>query len=158
VAQVHLNHSFTHLSRIEVIDSGLNLPYKTALRAYAGTSIYNRVSVRFFFMSAPSRFLENWIFPNTKGKFNVKSEIFNEERRRIHKELKIPYGKENNRTPYTCRHTRAAQLLSQGVPPAKGAEQLGHSVQMFLNVYSEWIDEYSDMDNSILEPAANYNG
>ena len=88
----------------------------------------------------------------------MKSEIFNEERRRIHKELKIPYGKENNRTPYTCRHTRAAQLLSQGVPPAKGAEQLGHSVQMFLNVYSEWIDEYSDMDNSILEPAANYNG
>ena len=59
---------------------------------------------------------------------------------------------------YTCRHTTATQLLSQGVPPAKGAEQLGHSVQIFLNVYSEWIDEYSDMDNSILEPAANYNG
>ena len=38
---------------------------------------------------------------------------------------------------YTCRHTRAPQLLSQGVPPAKGAEQLGNSVQVFLNTYAD---------------------
>jgi integrase len=101
--------------------------------------------------NAPSRFGKTWIFPNTKNGFNVKSEIFNEEWRKVHQELEIPYGEEQNRTPYTCRHTRAAELLSQGVPPAKGAEQLGHSVLVFLNTYSEWIDEYSKTDNSLLE-------
>ena len=50
---------------------------------------------------------------------------------------------------YTCRHTRAPQLLSQGVPPAKGAEQLGNSVQVFLNTYAEWIDDYSETDVSV---------
>jgi hypothetical protein len=42
-------------------------------------------------------------------------------------------------------------LLSQGVPPGKGAEQLGHSVLVFLNTYSEQIEEYSKTDNSLLE-------
>jgi len=133
--------------------------------------------------NAPSRFGKTWVFPNTVNGFNVKAEIFNEEWRRVHKNLKIPYkndhlydkdgnklkgidlteakatyqaflesgGEEQNRTPYTCRHTRAAELLSQGVPPGKGAEQLGHSVLVFLNTYSEWIDEYSKTDNSLLE-------
>jgi len=101
--------------------------------------------------NAPSRFGQTWVFPNTQNGFNVKSEIFNEEWLRIHQELKILYGKENNRTPYTCRHTRAAELLTNGVLPAKGAEQMGHSIQVFLNTYSEWIEEYSKMDNSLLE-------
>mgnify|MGYP003670539499 FL=1 len=101
--------------------------------------------------NAPSRFGNTWIFPNTQNGFNVKSEIFNEEWRRAHQEKNIPYGEEQHRTPYTCRHTRAAELLSQGVPPAKGAEQLGHSVLVFLNTYSEWIEKYSKTDNTLLE-------
>lgn len=28
---------------------------------------------------------------------------------------------------------------------------MGHSLEMFLNVYSELIDEYSSKDNSIIE-------
>ena len=46
------------------------------------------------------------------------------------------------RIPYTCRHTRAAELLSIGIAPAEAAKQLGHSLQMFLATYSEFIDEY----------------
>lgn len=48
-----------------------------------------------------------------------------------------------DRDPYVCRHTRAAELLSTGVNHAEAAQQLGHSVQMFLGLYSEWIDEYA---------------
>ena len=44
-----------------------------------------------------------------------------------------------------------AELLSNGVPPAKGSEQLGNSVLVFLNTYSEWIEGYSKTDNSLLE-------
>jgi len=55
------------------------------------------------------------------------------------------------RIPYCCRHTRAAELLSKGVMPARAAKELGHSVEMFLNVYSEFIEEYSDEDVSLLE-------
>ena len=102
-------------------------------------------------LNAPSRFGKNWIFPNTQNNNLVKPEVFNEEWARIHAELKIPYGRASNRTPYTCRHTRAAELLTNGVPPAKGAEQLGNSVQVFLATYAEWIEEYSGLDNALLE-------
>ena len=55
----------------------------------------------------------------------------------------------------TTRHTRAAELLTNGVPPAKGTEQLGNSVQVFLTTYAEWIEEYSGLDNALLERKAN---
>ena len=51
----------------------------------------------------------------------------------------------------TTRHTRTSELLTNGVPPAKGAEQLGNSVQVFLSTYAEWIEEYSGLDNALLE-------
>jgi hypothetical protein len=37
----------------------------------------------------------------------------------------------------------AAELLSAGIDPADAANQLGHSAEMFLRVYSEWIDGYA---------------
>ena len=55
----------------------------------------------------------------------------------------------------TTRHTRAAELLTNGVPPAKGAEQLGNSVQVFLTTYEEWIEEYSGLDDALLERKIN---
>ena len=53
------------------------------------------------------------------------------------------------RIPYTLRHTRAAELLSRGVSIPLAAKQLGHSPAMFLNTYSEFIEEYSteNMEN-----------
>lgn len=35
--------------------------------------------------------------------------------------------------------------------PAKGAEQLGNSVQVILTTYAEWIEEYCGLDNALLE-------
>lgn len=47
----------------------------------------------------------------------------------------------SSRKPYACRHTRASDLLMAGVEIGLAAKQLGHSVQMFLNIYSDWIDD-----------------
>ncbi|AQA18338.1 hypothetical protein BST95_08940 [Halioglobus japonicus] len=67
--------------------------------------------------------------------------------REAHKRAGLAY-----RVPYTCRHTRAAELLSQGANPAEAANQLGHSTDMFLKRYSEFIEEYrTDRDWSRFE-------
>lgn len=44
------------------------------------------------------------------------------------------------RGPYNTRHTYATIMLMSGVTPAYAARQLGHSVEMFLRIYSKWID------------------
>ena len=38
------------------------------------------------------------------------------------------------------RHTCASMMLMADCNPAWGAKQLGHSIEMFLNVYADWID------------------
>lgn len=45
-----------------------------------------------------------------------------------------------HREPYQTRHTYATMLLMAGANPAWAAKQLGHSVQVFLKVYSKWMD------------------
>ena len=132
-------------------------PPKTGMRRKVYVPKWVRAELR----EAPSQFAKGWIFPNTIGTFIKKPEIFNEEWAKAHKKVGLEYGHvydpDTNelllvRVPYTCRHTRAAELLSMGVPDAKAAEQLGHSVQMFQDIYSEWKEEFSGLDNSILEP------
>lgn len=93
-----------------------------------------------------TRFAGGYIFTNSFGGPCLDTDILNDAWRLAHSKARIPY-----RIPYTCRHTRAAELLSQGVSPAKAAQQLGHSVQMFLNIYSEFIEEYANQDMSDLE-------
>ena len=131
-------------------------PPKTGTRRKVFVPAWVRSELR----EAPSRFAKNWIFPNTQGKFSVKPEIYNEEWAKVHDEIGLAYGDIYDedtgellmvRVPYTCRHTKAAELLSMGVPHAKAAQQMGHSVQMFLEIYSEFIEEFSEVDNSILE-------
>lgn len=43
------------------------------------------------------------------------------------------------RKAYATRHTYATIMLMRGVNPAFAAAQLGHSLQMFLQVYAKWI-------------------
>ena len=71
------------------------------------------------------------------GKALAYTDMLNEIWHEAHMKARLPY-----RIPYVCRHTRAAELLSRGVSAAEGAQELGHSVQMFLQIYSEFIDEY----------------
>jgi len=44
------------------------------------------------------------------------------------------------RSPYETRHTYASMMLMAGMRPAFCAQQLGHSVEMFLRTYAKWID------------------
>lgn len=45
-----------------------------------------------------------------------------------------------HRKMYNTRHTYATILLEEGVNPAYAAEQLGHSLKMFFEVYAKWIN------------------
>ena len=85
----------------------------------------------------PTRFKNSYIFLNKFDSFYCDADNFNKVWKRAHTATDTAY-----RIPYTCRHTRAAELLSIGIAPAEAAKQLGHSLQMFLDTYSEFIDEY----------------
>ena len=95
--------------------------------------------VRPFINELPSRFVGGPIFINTKGAAMLDSDLMATAWRKAHKATGLEY-----RIPYTCRHTRAAELLSANVNPAAAAKQMGHSVEMFLRIYSEYIEAYAD--------------
>lgn len=95
-----------------------------------------------------TRFKGEHIFENTEGNQERQTKRFNAAWKVAHRRARLRY-----RDPYTCRHTRAAELLSIGISPPDAAMQLGHSVQMFLETYSEFIVEYADkQDLSRFEP------
>lgn len=116
---------------------------KTSMRR----RVYVPKWVREYLNGHTTRFKKGYIFQNTKGGPHLDTDVFNGAWRKAHTKARIPY-----RIPYTCRHTRAAELLSTGVNPADAAKQLGHSMEMFLRTYSEWIEEYAkDRDDSRFE-------
>jgi integrase len=57
------------------------------------------------------------------------------------------------RKAYNTRHTYATILLMRGVNPAFAAAQLGHSLQVFLQVYAKWI--HGDQNKSEFEKIQN---
>jgi integrase len=106
------------------------------------TSVRRRVFVpgwaRPYINALPSRFAGGPIFTTLAGNAYLDTDVFNEAWRAAHTKERIPY-----RIPYTCRHTRAAELLSAGIDPADAAKELGHSTEMFLRTYSEFMVEYA---------------
>ena len=50
-----------------------------------------------------------------------------------------------------ARHTKATELLSRGVNPAKAAKQLGHDKETFLKTYADYLPEYDGGDDSLME-------
>ncbi len=93
-----------------------------------------------------TRFAGKAIFTNQDGSRRLGYKDMNRAWRKAHTKARVPY-----RIPYTLRHTRAAELLSSGTMPARAAKELGHSLRVFLDIYSELMDEYSDEDLSLLE-------
>ena len=53
----------------------------------------------------------------------------------------------------TTRHTRATELLSIGVNPAKAARQLGHDKETFLKTYADYMPDYDEGSDDLLESA-----
>ncbi len=120
-------------------------------KTYESRYVYVPTWVRPYITALPSRFKGEWLFLNAKGSHYHDHETINKYWKKAHdhprKSERIKY-----RRPYTCRHTRAAELLSSGSSDyARMAEQMGHSLEMFLNIYSEFIEEYSTNDMSIFE-------
>lgn len=93
-----------------------------------------------------TRFAGGSIFVNTEGNRHCDTGDLNAAWRKAHTKARVPY-----RIPYVLRHTRAAELLSLGASAPLAAKQLGHSVQMFLSTYSEYMDEYSLQDIRMLD-------
>lgn len=85
-----------------------------------------------------TRFRGGHIFKNTEGGPYLDTDVFNDAWREAHRKARLRY-----RIPYVCRHTRAAELLSIGISPPDAAKQLGHSTEMFMRTYSEFIEEYA---------------
>lgn len=107
---------------------------KTSVRR----SVYVPEWVRPYLNNHPTRFEGGYIFQNSKGTPHLDTDVFNLAWKKAHKATKpqTPY-----RIPYTCRHTRAAELLSMGIDPADAAQQLGHSPEMFLRTYAEFMED-----------------
>lgn len=116
-------------------------------KTYHRRRVYVPPWVRPLINGLPSRFAGEWLFPSQRGGHLGDAETFLKRWAEAHKKAKVP-----RRNQYTCRHTRAAELLSSGSSRyAEMAAQLGHSLQMFLNIYSELIEEYAPKDNSIFD-------
>jgi integrase len=124
-----------HLSISKQITKRIAQPYtKTDMRR----RVYVPSWVRPFLDALPSRFSGGHVFTNSLGGPHLDSDDFNAVWQRAHKLARIPY-----QVPYACRHTRASELLSIGINPADAARQLGHSVEMFLRTYAEWVEQFS---------------
>jgi integrase len=89
----------------------------------------------------PDRFKGGYIFRNSAGGPHLDTDQFNKPWREALRRARVPY-----RIPYTCRHTRASELLTAGIEPAYAARQLGHTVEMFLRTYANWIDGLRDTE------------
>lgn len=124
----------------------------TDTKTHEARRVYVPKWVHPYIKALPSRFKGEWLFLNSQGNHYRDSDTFNAtwqaafETKRIKRDLKLEY-----RIPYVCRHTRAAELLSTGVEPAKAAKELGHTLEMFFRTYSEWIDEYAQSSDDELE-------
>lgn len=131
---------------------------KRKLQQYTKTNVTRRVYVptwvRPYLDRLPSRFGGGFIFQNSLGKPHLDTDRFNPIWKRAHKTARISYQE-----PYACRHTRASELLSTGVNPADAAKQMGHSLEMFVRIYAEWVEQFAGgLDASRFEGATAENG
>ena len=77
-----------------------------------------------------------YFFVNENGDFFKDTKKFNRAWRKAIKRKQIHYRKR-----YSARYTRATELLSMGLFAPDAAVNMGHSTAVFLNTYSEFINE-----------------
>lgn len=116
---------------------------KTHTKTKADRVVYVPEWVRDLLNSHHTRLAGGSIFLTNTGEPFHKASEFNKAWREAHKKARVGAHPVRCRRPYTCRHTRASELLSRGVAPAAAAAQLGHSVQMFLEIYARFVQEYA---------------
>lgn len=72
-----------------------------------------------------------------------------------HWEPAITAAKVRYRKPYAARHTYATMCLMAGMNTAFIAKQLGHSIDMLLNTYAQWLSsdtDWNEMDKLRIAP------
>ncbi|MBL4826717.1 MAG: site-specific integrase [Spongiibacteraceae bacterium] len=109
---------------------------KPTTKNHESRDVYIEQWLRHIINNQPTRFQGDYLFVNTKGGPYLDTDIFNAAWKEALSKANIRY-----RIPYTCRHTRASELLTKGIDPAFAAKQLGHQLDMFYRTYAEWIDE-----------------
>ena len=123
---------------------------KASTKTYKRRQVYIPTWLRPILNGHDTRHRADWIFLKYGNAPYMSAEVFNKSWTRAHKKAGIHW-----RVPYVCRHTRAAELLSQAVEPGEAAKQMGHSLKMFIDTYAEWIEEFStNRDMSRLEGIA----
>ena len=92
---------------------------------------------------------DEWLFVNHNGGVLKDRTPIYSRHKALHVEMNIPLKREGyaERDMYTNRHTRASELLSTGVSVGDGANQLGHSPEMFQRIYARVMNEFSGKEN-----------
>jgi integrase len=95
---------------------------------------------------AQTRWAKGFVFPQPNGDYYKKPKRFRLAWIEAHEKSGVNY-----RPMKTTRHTRATEMLSKGVNPAKAAKQLGHDKETFLKTYADYLPEYDGGDDSLME-------
>ena len=93
-----------------------------------------------------TRWAKGFVFPQPNGDYYKKPKRFRLAWIEAHEKSGVNY-----RPMKTTRHTRATEMLSKGVNPAKAAKQLGHDKETFLKTYADYLPEYDGGDDSLME-------
>ncbi|EAW31772.1 Bbp50 [marine gamma proteobacterium HTCC2143] len=98
-----------------------------------------------FISNLPSQFKYGHVFLNNLGTKCLYTGLFNQTWNAMFDDPKFRRDHSiRKRRPYTCQHSRAAELLTMGVRPAKATRQLGHSLEIFFRRYATYIESASD--------------
>jgi integrase len=98
-----------------------------------------------FISNLPSQCKYGHLFLKNLGTKCLDTDLFNDAWNNMFDDPKFRRDHSiRKRRPYTCQHSRAPELLTMGVKPAKATRQLGHSLEMFFGRYATYIESASD--------------
>lgn len=117
---------------------------KNSTKNHVVRDVYVSSILRTVMANHVTRFQNKHIFLNANNEHLQDTDDFNAAWTIALKSARVHYRK-----PYTCRHTRAAMMLTGGVEAYYAANQLGHTVEMFLRTYSTWINALGDRAQEI---------
>lgn len=115
----------------------------TDTKTHEARRVHCTVPLRTALSGHHRRFAGGYVFRNSFNRCHLDTDEFNAAWKVALAAARVPY-----RIPYTCRHTRAAEMLMTGVEPAYAARQLGHSLEMFFRTYAEWIRGVKDAEQA----------
>lgn len=117
----------------------------TDIKTHQARSVFISGKLRQALASHKRRFAGGYLFLNSKGRPHLDADTFVDHWTEALKRARVTY-----RRPYTCRHTRASEMLMAGVEPAFAATQLGHTLEQFFNTYAKWISDIKDADQKAI--------